>query len=63
MTRHVADRTREAATTPARVLHFLRLARAEGRHPALRALHERRPAPPAEGRLAPFLRIARGRSA
>ena len=62
MSRHLADRPR----TPdqgARLARFLALARAEGLHPAVRALHARRPAWPAEGRLRPYLSILRGRSA
>lgn len=79
MPRHLADHAREDAATGtptgapgdvpeglpggARLVRFLRLDRAEGLHPAVRALHARRPAGPAEGRLRPFLRILRGRLA
>ena len=60
--RHLADHPapEDAAL---RLRHFLRLARAERPHPAPRALHRRRPSPPAEGRLTPVLRILRGRGA
>ncbi|NAZ37335.1 hypothetical protein [Rubellimicrobium sp. CFH 75288] len=44
-----------------RLRHFLRLEREGVRHPATRTLHARRPAAPAEGRLAPLLRLLRGR--
>ncbi len=64
MSRHLADRPR-LEDAGARLARFLRLDRAGaphgGPHPAARALHVRRPALPAEGRLRPFLRILRGR--
>lgn len=60
MSRHLADRPRDHASGP-RLKHFLRLERAESPHPAVRALHARRPAAPAEGRLAAVLRLLRGR--
>lgn len=60
MSRHLADRPRIDGAA-ARLARFLRLDRAEALHPAARALHARRPALPAEGRLKPFLRILRGR--
>lgn len=59
MSRHLADRPRIDGA--ARLARFLHLDRAERPHPAARALHARRPALPAEGRLKPFLRILRGR--
>lgn len=62
MSRHLADRPR-TPDAGARLVRFLRIARREGLHPAARLLHARRPSPPAEGRLAPFLRILHGRSA
>lgn len=61
MSRHLADRPRIDGAA-ARLARFLRLDRLEQRHPAVRALHARRPALPAEGRLRPFLRILRDRS-
>ncbi len=60
MSRHLADRPRLDGAA-ARLARFLRLERTGGPHPAARALHVRRPALPAEGRLKPFLRILRGR--
>ncbi len=60
MTRHIADHP-EPEDAALRVRHFLRLAREEDRHPALRALHVRRPAAPAEGRLRPLLQVLRDR--
>ena len=62
MSRHLADRPR-TPDAGARLAQFLRIARAESLHPAVRALHARRPAWRAEGRLKPFLRILHGRSA
>ena len=58
MTRHIADHPapEDAAL---RLKHFLRLAREEMRHPAVRTLHIRRPAAPAEGRLKPVLQVLR----
>ena len=58
MTRHIADHP-EPEDAALRLKHFLRLAREEERHPAMRALHMRRPAAPAEGRLKPVLRVLR----
>ena len=60
MTRHIADHP-SPENEGLRLKHFLRLAREEGRHPAARALHVRRPSPPAEGRLQPVLRMLRHR--
>ena len=62
MSRHLADRPR-SPDTGSRLRHFLRLDRAEGMHPAIRALHANRPEPASEGRLKPFLRLLRGRPA
>jgi hypothetical protein len=56
MTRHIADHP-SPENAGLRLKHFLRLAREEERHPAARALHVRRPAAPAEGRLRPLLRM------
>ncbi len=56
MSRHLADRAR--GTGPTRLLHFLRLARAE-RPVRLRVSHR----PPGPRRLLAFLRIDRGRQA
>lgn len=62
MTRHIVDHP--APENPGlRLTHFLRLAREGMRHPASRALHARRPAAPAEGRLKPLLRLLRQPSA
>ena len=58
--RHLADHDAGPATE-AGLRRFLGMARREGVHPAVRALHAARPAAPAEGRLRPFLRILRGR--
>ncbi|MBP1806403.1 hypothetical protein [Rubellimicrobium aerolatum] len=58
MTRHIADHP-SPENAALRLRHFLRLAREEQRHPAVRALHARRPATPAEGRLKPLLRVLR----
>jgi hypothetical protein len=58
MARHLADHP-APEDGALRLARFLRLAREEGRHPAARALHVRRPAAPAEGRLAPFLKMLR----
>lgn len=60
--RHLADHPREEPNG-SRLRRFLSIDRAQERHPAVRALHARGPAPPAEGGLAPFLRILRGRRA
>ena len=60
MTRHIADHP-SPENAALRLWHFLRLARAEGLHPAVRALHVRRPATSAESRLKPLLRMLRGR--
>jgi hypothetical protein len=60
--RHLADHP-APENAALRLRHFLRLAREEGVHPATRALHARRPSPPAETRLKPVLRILRGREA
>jgi hypothetical protein len=60
MTRHIADHP-SPENAALRLKHFLRLARAEGPHPAIRALHARRPATSAESRLKPLLRMLRGR--
>lgn len=60
MTRHIADHP-SPENAGLRLKHFLRLAREEGRHPAVRALHVRRPATPAEGRLKPILKLLRER--
>jgi hypothetical protein len=54
MSRHIADHP-SPEDAGLRLKHFLRLAREEERHPAARALHVRRPSPPAEGRLKPVL--------
>lgn len=54
MTRHLADHP-APENAGLRMKHFLRIEREEGRHPAIRKLHERRPSPPAEGRLKPVL--------
>jgi hypothetical protein len=61
MTRHIADHP-EPENAALRLRHFVRLAREEMPHPATRALHIRRPAAPAEGRLEPILRVLRDRS-
>lgn len=61
MTRHIADHP-APEDAGLRLKHFLRLARQEGRHHATRALHVRRPAAPAEGRLKPLLRVLRNLS-
>jgi hypothetical protein len=60
MTRHIADHPapEDAAL---RLKHFLRLEREETSHPAVRALHARRPAAPSEGRLKPILSLLRQR--
>jgi hypothetical protein len=58
MSRHIADHP-SPENAALRLKHFLRLAREEMRHPAVRALHARRPAAPAEGRLQPLLRLLR----
>ena len=60
MTRHIADHP-SPENAALRLKHFLRLARQEDRHPAVRALHMRRPATSAESRLKPLLRMLRGR--
>ncbi|HVG48402.1 MAG TPA: hypothetical protein VM899_09760 [Rubellimicrobium sp.] len=62
MSRHIADHP-SPENAGLRLRHFLRLSREEGRHPAVRALHVRRPATSAESRLKPFLRMLRGRDA
>ena len=61
MTRHIADHP-EPENAALRLKHFLRLDREEMPHPAVRALHARRPAASAEGRLKPLLRMLRNRS-
>ena len=61
MTRHIADHP-SPENEGLRLKHFLRLAREEMRHPVARALHTRRPAAPAEGRLKPLLRMLRNPS-
>lgn len=61
MTRHIADHP-SPENEGLRLKHFLRLAREELRHPVARALHARRPAAPAEGRLKPLLRMLRNPS-
>jgi hypothetical protein len=61
VTRHIADHP-APENAALRLRHFLRLAREEMRHPVARALHARRPAAPAEGRLRPLLRMLRARS-
>ncbi len=60
MTRHIADHP-APENAALRLKHFLRLEREEMRHPAVRALHARRPAAPSEGRLKPILRLLRDR--
>ena len=60
MSRHIADHP-SPENAGLRLKHFLRLAREEGRHPAVTSLHARRPAAPAEGRLKPLLRMLRRR--
>lgn len=60
MTRHIADHP-APEDGALRLARFLRLARAEGVHPAVRALHARRPAASAEARLRPLLRMLRRR--
>ena len=60
MARHLADHPAPEDGS-LRLARFLRLAREEGRHPAIRLLHARRPAASAEGRLAPMLRMLRRR--
>lgn len=62
MTRHIADHP-SPENDGLRLRHFLRLAREEDRHPAVKSLHVRRPASPAEGRLQPLLRMLRRRDA
>ena len=61
MTRHIADHP-SPENEGLRLKHFLRLAREEMRHPVARALHARRPAASAEGRLKPLLRMLRNPS-
>ncbi len=58
MTRHIVDHP-SPEDAGLRLRHFLRLAREAQGHTAVRALHARRPAAPAEGRLAPLLRMLR----
>ncbi|EYD75210.1 hypothetical protein Rumeso_03306 [Rubellimicrobium mesophilum DSM 19309] len=60
MTRHIADHP-SPENAGLRLKHFLRLAREEGPHPAIRALHARRPATSAESRLKPLLKMLRER--
>ncbi|WP_210530099.1 hypothetical protein [Rubellimicrobium arenae] len=60
MTRHIADHP-APENAALRLRHFLRLAREEMPHPAVRTLHMRRPATPAEGRLKPLLKMLRNR--
>jgi hypothetical protein len=62
MSRHIADHP-SPENAGLRLRHFLRLAREENRHPAVRALHARRPASSAESRLKPLLRMLRQRDA
>ncbi len=61
MTRHIADHP-APENAALRLRHFLRIAREEMRHPAVRALDAQRQATPAEGRLKPVLRMLRDRS-
>ena len=58
MSRHIADHP-SPENAALRLRHFLRLAREEMPHPAVRELHARRPAAPAEGRLRPLLSLLR----
>lgn len=60
--RHLADHP-SPEDAPLRLRHFLRLERERLPHPIARALHARRPSPPAETRLKPVLRILRGHEA
>ncbi|TNC48747.1 hypothetical protein FHG66_13105 [Rubellimicrobium rubrum] len=58
MTRHIADHPAPEDAT-LRLRHFLRIEREEQRHPAVQALHVRRPASAAETRLGPILKVLR----
>src|SRR4028119_236048 len=60
MSRHIAD---HPSPENAGLRHFLRLSREEGRHPAVRALHMRRPATTAESRITPLLKKHRAPAA
>jgi len=62
MSRHITDRPK-AAESSTRLREYLRLERADGRHPATVALHQRPRSTTPTAKLRQFLRISRGQTA
>jgi len=62
MSRHITDRPK-AAQSSARLREYLRLERADGRHPATTALHQRPRSSTPTGKIRQYLRISRGQTA